>query len=46
MKKINIKLELDGELLDKFEFIKEKLGVKNNTEVIRVLINREFSRGG
>jgi len=40
MEKLNVKVELKGELLEKFLKIKETLGLKNNTEVIRILISK------
>ena len=39
---INIRLELEGDMAEKFKAIKEKMGIENNTEVVRVLINSEF----
>jgi hypothetical protein len=38
--KINVRVELSGDLLEKFAFIKKALGLENNTEVIRILINK------
>ena len=38
--RINVRLELTGELLTKFYAIKEELGLEHNTEVVRVLISR------
>jgi len=38
--KINVRVELSGDLLEKFATIKKEMGLENNTEVIRILINR------
>jgi len=40
MDKINVRVELSGELLEKFNAIKREFGLTNNTEVIRALIKR------
>lgn len=36
--KFNIRIELEGKLAEDFEFIKDHLGIKHNSEVIRHLI--------
>lgn len=36
--KIDVRVELEGELADKFQHLKDKFGLKNNTEVVRRLI--------
>jgi metal-responsive CopG/Arc/MetJ family transcriptional regulator len=36
---IKIRLNLDGELAAKFDAIKKRKGLKNNTEVVRYLIS-------
>ena len=38
--RINVRVELKGDLVRKFKRIKEELGLMNNSEVIRALINR------
>jgi hypothetical protein len=37
---LNIRVELRGEIRRKFEQIKKDLGLENNTEVLRSLIER------
>ena len=43
IEEINVRVSLHGDQAKKFAAIKEKLGVSNNTEVIRILLNKEFS---
>ncbi|AGK61178.1 hypothetical protein Asulf_01179 [Archaeoglobus sulfaticallidus PM70-1] len=38
-KKLIIKVELDGEYIDRFNAVKERAGVSMNAEVVRFLIN-------
>ena len=38
--KIALRVELDNNLAETFLKIKERLGIKNNTEVIRALIKK------
>ena len=40
MDKINVRVELTGELLEKFNAIKKDFGLTNNTEVVRALIKK------
>jgi hypothetical protein len=42
--KIFIRLDLDGKIAENFEKLKEKWGIKNNTELCRLLIVREYER--
>jgi metal-responsive CopG/Arc/MetJ family transcriptional regulator len=42
--KIAIRVTLEGDLARKFDLIKSRKGVKNNTELIRLLIAEEFAR--
>jgi metal-responsive CopG/Arc/MetJ family transcriptional regulator len=40
MDKVNVRVELSGELLEKFNAVKQDLGLMNNTEVVRALIKK------
>lgn len=40
---VNVRVEFKGEMAEKFNKVKEELGVKNNTEVLRILVTRKFS---
>ncbi len=42
--KVAIKVVLEGDLAKKFNLIKSRKGIKNNTELIRLLIAEEFAR--
>lgn len=42
-KEVTLRVDLDEETSDKFLKIKDRLGVKNNTEVIRILIENAAS---
>jgi|YelNatPaOPRAMG01_1025707.scaffolds.fasta_scaffold34442_2 hypothetical protein len=42
--KIVIRVVLEGDIARKFQMIKARKGVKNNTELIRLLIADEFAR--
>lgn len=42
--KIAIRISLEGDIARKFSIIKTRKGIKNNTELIRLLIAEEFSR--
>jgi metal-responsive CopG/Arc/MetJ family transcriptional regulator len=44
MEKVNIRVELDGDLADQFLSLKQNRGLKNNTEVIRQLILEAIKR--
>ena len=41
---VNVRVEFKGEMAKRFKKVKEKLGLENNTEVLRALINKEFSQ--
>lgn len=43
---ITIRVVLDEEVARKFNIIKLHKGIKNNTELIRLLIAEEFARSG
>lgn len=38
-----LRVDLDGDAVGKFQALKKKLGLKNNTEVIRSLINQRYA---
>lgn len=40
--KLLLRVDLDGDLVRKFQAIKKRMGLKNNTEVIRSLINQRY----
>jgi hypothetical protein len=42
--KIFIRLDLEGKIAQQFTKLKDKWGVKNNTELCRLLIVREYER--
>ena len=42
--KIFIRLDLEGEIKTCFEALKKKKGVRNNTELVRLLIIQEYDR--
>jgi hypothetical protein len=42
--KTDIRVELEGEISEKFLRLKEKFGLKNNTEVIRRVITEAYDR--
>lgn len=44
VKPINIRLELAGDLLKKFEKIKQDMGLENSSDVVRFLISQEFKK--
>ena len=37
---LQLRVPLKGDLLAKFKALKEKYGVENNTEVVRIIINK------
>ena len=43
-KPLTIKVKLQGDTLQKFLELKEKLGILNNTDVVRTLIHRCYRR--
>ena len=42
--RIAIRVVLDDEVARKFNILKSRKGIKNNTELIRLLIAEEFAR--
>jgi len=38
MNKINLRVDLEGKIAEDLKFLKEKRGLKNNSELIRLLI--------
>jgi len=42
--KVAIRVTLEGDIARKFNIIKTRKGIKNNTELIRLLIAEEFAR--
>ena len=40
-KKVEIRVSLEGEFIEKIESIKNYYGIKNNTELIRLLITEK-----
>lgn len=42
--KVFIRVDLDGPLAEKFNILKQKKGIKNSTELIRILITQEYER--
>jgi hypothetical protein len=41
-KNSQVRLELDGPLLEHFKIVKENYGVKRNTDVLRLLVNDKY----
>ena len=41
---VSIRVTLEGDIARKFNIIKTRKGIKNNTELIRLLIAEEFTR--
>jgi metal-responsive CopG/Arc/MetJ family transcriptional regulator len=44
--KISIRVDLEGDLAKEFEYLKRVKGIKNNSELIRLLIAEEYRRAG
>jgi hypothetical protein len=42
--KNSIRLDLEGEMSRRFNQIKNKMGIKSNAELIRLLISQEYQR--
>jgi len=42
--KIQIRLDLEGEIAEKFEAVKKDKGLENNTDVLRSLITDAFKK--
>jgi len=40
--KLHISLFLDGDLKQKFEDLKKKLGIKNNSDIIRYILKKAY----
>jgi hypothetical protein len=40
---LQLRVPLQGDLLEKFNALKQKYGVENNTEVVRILLNRIYN---
>jgi hypothetical protein len=43
-KKVTIRIDLEGKLADHFVYLKERRGLKNNSELVRMLISEEYQR--
>jgi len=43
---VRIRLDLEGSDAKKFRYIKSYRGIKNNTELTRLIINEEYMRIG
>ncbi len=43
---IRIRLDLEGNEAKRFRYIKECRGLKNNTELVRILLKEEYVRLG
>jgi len=43
-KTISIRLDLVGELAKEFTYVKRRKGIKNNSELVRLLIAQEYQR--
>lgn len=41
--KVTLRVDLDGDLVCKFHVLKNRLSLKNNTEVVRSLINQRYA---
>jgi len=42
--KIQIRIDLEGDIADKFEVVKKDKGLENNTDVVRSLITDAFKK--
>ena len=42
--KINIRMNLEGEIAERFKTVKKWLGLKRNTEVIRALVTERYMK--
>ncbi|MEM2911602.1 MAG: hypothetical protein QW146_03770 [Candidatus Bathyarchaeia archaeon] len=42
--KISIRIDLEGDLAKYFLYLKQRKGIKNNSELIRLLIAEEYQR--
>ena len=41
---MTIRIDLEGQLAERFVFLKERRGLKNNSELVRMLISEEYQR--
>ena len=41
---VQVRVIFKGKMAEKFKAIKDQLGVENNTEVLRILLNREYEK--
>ena len=41
---IQIRLVLKGDLAKRFSYLKDRLGIHNNSELVRLLISQEYQR--
>ena len=39
---INVRVEFKDEMVSKFETVKKSLGLQNNTDVLRLLVNEKY----
>lgn len=44
MKKVSIRIDLTGDLAREFLYLKKRKGIKNNSELVRLLIAEEYQR--
>jgi metal-responsive CopG/Arc/MetJ family transcriptional regulator len=44
MAKVTIRIDLEGELADSFLRLKRNRGIKNNSELVRMLVTEEYKR--
>jgi len=44
VKKVTIRIDLEGKLAEYFVYLKERRGLKNNSELVRMLISEEYQR--
>jgi len=42
--KINLRINIEGELLDKFNFLRSKTGIFTGTDLVRYLIVQAYNR--
>ena len=43
-KPIQVRIELEGDEAEKFEFLKKKFGLKNNVELCRVILSEAYEK--
>ncbi len=39
---VNVRVEFKDEMVRKFETVKKSLGLQNNTDVLRLLVNEKY----